>query len=88
MTTETETEMDMAIRLLRTAENVVKDVRLALIRGERALGASEFSEDMIGHVKQAEELIKRIGDNAAAVGITLSVMRGDGNTDVEIIQGR
>ena len=87
-TDSVEIELSKAIKLLRIAEDTVKDVRLALIRADRSAGPTNFSEDISGHIRQIGELANTHGRCASAISITLSVMRGDGDTDVEIVQGR
>jgi hypothetical protein len=88
VTDSIEIELVRAIRLLRIAESTARDARLALIKAGRIAGATGFYSDLMGHVKQVEEVVKNHGHCASAIEVTLSVMRGDGNIDVEIIQGR
>ena len=80
-------EIDVAIAHLKTAQAMVSDARLALIRADRKLGPTELSGNILRHIKQLEILTKEHGDCAVFMKATLVLMRGD-DTDVQIIEGR
>lgn len=82
-------EMDVAVRHIKTAQAMINDARLALIRADRKLGPHLISENLSSHIKQMESLVKEHGDYAVFLEATLiSVRCDDIDDDVEIVQGR
>lgn len=80
-------EIDVAIKHIKTAQAMANDARLALIRADRKFGPIEASNNLSGHIKQLEVLIKEHGDCAMFIEATLALMKGE-DTDVEVVQGR
>jgi hypothetical protein len=82
-------EMDVAIRHIKTAQAMVNDARLALIRADRKLGPHSLSANLSSHIKQMEGLAKEHSDCATFLEATLiSTKGGSADDDVEIVQGR
>jgi hypothetical protein len=79
-------EMSEAVRHLKTAQAMASDARRALIRADRKLGANSLSENLSGHIKQTESLIKEHGNCAMFIEATLALLRGN-DSNIEIVEG-
>lgn len=81
-------EVATAVQHLRAAQTKTNDAKLAIIRAERKLGPSKYSNELLSYIKQLEGLMAEQSNCATCMEATYALLVGVDEPDVEIVEGR